>query len=81
MEALRRGTFDVITMNIIPEVILPLLPAVIERVSGWLILSGILVVKRDEVIAAASDHGLQLHSERKKGEWWAGQFYRLSAGT
>lgn len=34
MEALRGGSFDVVTMNIIPEVILPLLPAVVERVAG-----------------------------------------------
>ncbi len=81
IEALRGGAFDVITMNIIPEVILPLLPAVVKRVGGPLILSGILVVKREEVVAAAAQQGLQLKSEREKGEWWAGCFYRLSAGT
>ncbi|HEX2060469.1 MAG TPA: 50S ribosomal protein L11 methyltransferase [Thermoanaerobaculia bacterium] len=54
-DALRGGTFDVVTMNIIPEVILPLLPDVVARLAenARLILSGILVVKRDEVVAAA----------------------------
>lgn len=76
VESLRGGAFDVITMNIIPEVILPLLGDVVKRVvgDGKLILSGILIVKRDDVVAAALDHGLQLVSERMKGEWWAGVF-------
>ena len=74
LDALRGGSFDVITMNIIPEVILPLLPDVIEHLAGRLILSGILVIKRDEVLAAAAEHGLKLESEREKGEWWAGCF-------
>lgn len=76
VEALRGGTFDVITMNIIPEVILSLLPEVITRLAGdgRLILSGILAVKRDEVVDAADAQGLALVSERAKGEWWAGTF-------
>ena len=73
-EALRGGKFDVVTMNIIPEVIIPLLPQVIPRVNGPLILSGILVVKRDEVVAACAAQGLALVSERERGEWWAGTF-------
>lgn len=76
-DALRGGTFDVVTMNIIPEVILPLLPDVVARLAddARLILSGILVVKRDEVVEAARRHGLELLTEREKGEWWAGVFY------
>ena len=78
VEALRGGTFDVLTMNIIPEVILPLLGDVVGHMAenARLILSGILVVKRDEVVSAAAGHGLQLLSERSKGEWWAGTFAR-----
>jgi ribosomal protein L11 methyltransferase len=76
VEALRGGTFDVITMNIIPEVILPLLGDVVTHVApdGVLILSGILVVRRDDVVSAATTHGLALRSERQRGEWWAGLF-------
>jgi len=78
VEALRGGAFDVITMNIIPEVILPLLAQVVARMAedARLMLSGILAVKRDDVVAAARTHGLALAEEREKGEWWAGVFQR-----
>jgi ribosomal protein L11 methyltransferase len=72
-EALRGGAFDVVTMNIIPEVIIPLLPAVLPLVSGALILSGILLSRKDDVIRQTA---LTLHDERQRGEWWAGLFYR-----
>ncbi len=78
VESLRGGTFDLVTMNIIPEVIIPLLGDIVARVAddGRLILSGILVVKRDDVVEAARTHGLVPVSERTKGEWWAGVFQR-----
>ncbi len=74
LDALRPGLFDVVTMNIIPEVIIPLLGQVRQHVGGSLILSGILVVKRDEVVRACTAHDLVLSDERAKGEWWAGRF-------
>lgn len=74
LEALRGGAFDVVTMNIIPEVIIPLLGEVKSHVDGSLILSGILVIKRDDVVRACAEHGLELVEERAKGEWWAGRF-------
>jgi ribosomal protein L11 methylase PrmA len=74
LEALRGGTFDVVTMNIIPEVILPLLGDVKPHVGGSLILSGILVIKRDDVVRACAEHALEIVEERSKGEWWAGRF-------
>lgn len=76
IESLRSGTFDVVTMNIIPEVILPLLPDVITHLASGatLLLSGILVIRRDDVVAAARRHGLVLREERVRGEWWVGAF-------
>jgi ribosomal protein L11 methyltransferase len=74
VEALRGGVFEIVTMNIIPEVIIPLLGDVRRHVVGALILSGILVVKRDDVVRACAGHGLALTEERSKGEWWAGVF-------
>jgi ribosomal protein L11 methyltransferase len=74
LEALRGGAFDVVTMNIIPEVIIPLLGDVKAHVKGSLILSGILVIKRDDVLRACSEHMLEIVEERTKGEWWAGRF-------
>jgi len=73
-DALRGGVFDVVTMNIIPEVIIPLLGDVKRHVGASLILSGILVIKRDEVVAACFEHALSIIDERSKGEWWAGTF-------
>src|SRR6185436_8113263 len=72
VEALRGGRFDVVTMNIIPEVILPLLDDVVGHVGGSLILSGILVDRAAEVERACAEHGLRLGAWREKGEWWAG---------
>jgi ribosomal protein L11 methyltransferase len=71
IEALRGGEFDIVTMNIIPEVILPLLGDVVRHVRGDLILSGILGARAAEVIAACP---LRLVEGREKGEWWAGRF-------
>lgn len=78
IDALRGGAFDVITMNIVPEVILPLLSDVVARMASHahLILSGILVLLRDGIVAAATQHALRLVEERQKGEWWAGVFAR-----
>jgi ribosomal protein L11 methyltransferase len=73
VDALRGGRFDVVTMNIIPEVIVPLLDEVVTRVGGTLILSGVLLEKRADVVAACP---LPLVAEREKGEWWAGAFRR-----
>src|ERR1041385_4996219 len=64
IETLRGGHFDVVTMNIIPEVILPLLPLVVAHVTCDLILSGILTTRRDEVVDACP---LPLVDERSKG--------------
>ncbi|HKO58425.1 MAG TPA: 50S ribosomal protein L11 methyltransferase [Thermoanaerobaculia bacterium] len=74
-DALRGGTFDVITMNIIPEVIIPILGDVKSRMAGALIVSGVLTARRDDVVAAAASHALRLKEERTKNEWWAGVFY------
>ena len=74
VEALHGGVFDIVTMNIIPEVIIPLLGVMSRYVGGSLILSGILVIKRDDVVRACAGHGLALTEERVKGEWWAGRF-------
>jgi ribosomal protein L11 methylase PrmA len=74
VEALRGGRFDVITMNILPEVIARLLPEIKEHLDGVLVVSGILIVQRDYVVDVCERRGLRLKDEREKGEWWAGTF-------
>ena len=74
LDALRDAEFDVVTMNILPEVIIPLLPRVRRHLRGSLILSGILTTARDGVVRACGE--LRLVREREKGEWWAGCFKR-----
>ncbi|HUP48161.1 MAG TPA: 50S ribosomal protein L11 methyltransferase [Thermoanaerobaculia bacterium] len=78
IEALRGGTFDIMAMNIIPEVIVSLLGEVVPRMSdsAALIVSGVLVERREEVIEAARRHRLALRTGRERGEWWAGLFQR-----
>lgn len=78
-ESLRGGCFGVITMNILPEVIVPLLGEVVARLDGTLILSGILTVRSAEVIEACAAHQLTLVEWREKGEWWAGLFRRSTS--
>ena len=72
LDAVRACKFDVVTMNILPEVIVPLLPIVRQHLGRDLILSGILTSQREDVLGACG--GLTLVSEREKGEWWAGRF-------
>jgi ribosomal protein L11 methyltransferase len=76
VDALRAGTFDLITMNILPDVIMKLLPHIVWRMSAGakLILSGILIERANEVVARAEQLHLTVVYERKKGEWWAGVF-------
>ena len=66
VESLRGGLFDVVTMNILPEIIVPLLPEVRKHMSGPLIVSGILRQFRDDIAPL-----MRVAEERWKGEWWA----------
>ena len=66
LDALRGGTFDVITINIVLEGIVSMLPSVTEHLDGVLIVSGILAERRDEIARR-----MRVIQERTKGEWWA----------
>jgi ribosomal protein L11 methylase PrmA len=68
----------VIAINILPEVIIPMLAQVVAHLAGTLIVSGILTVHRADVIFESERRGLRLEGQLEKGEWWAGSF-RLSA--
>ena len=66
LDALRGGTFDVVTMNILPEVIVALLPEVKRHLRGPLVVSGIIQERRDDIARL-----MHVVEERTKGEWWA----------
>jgi ribosomal protein L11 methyltransferase len=78
LTSLREAAFDVIAINILPEVIIPMLPQVVAHLAGTLIVSGILTFHRADVIFESERRGLRLEGQLGKGEWWAGSF-RLSA--
>src|SRR5205085_2262647 len=65
IESLRGGSFDMVTMNIIPEIIVAILGAAAARMADQarLIVSGVLAGRRDEVVAAAGGCGLGLIDE------------------
>lgn len=75
-DALRGGEFELATMNIIPEVIVPLLPGVRRLLApdASTVFSGILLSARNEFLAAAERQGLTLRTEASMGEWWCGVF-------
>jgi ribosomal protein L11 methyltransferase len=74
-ESLAGARFSVIAMNIIPAVILPLLPHVrtLLKTEGRLIVSGILESEKGEVLEVARSAGLKLARQLTRGDWWCGE--------
>ncbi len=72
-----------IVANLQRFLLLPLLAAFRESLTpgGWLILSGILLEEREEIVSAASREGLVLDGEDGEGEWWSGSFMLPSPGV
>ena len=68
-----RAKFDLITMNIIPEVIGPMLPVVRRLMApgGGVIVSGITHDRRDALMEKAQQANLSITTEKVKNEWWA----------
>jgi len=74
------GKFQVMTVNILAEVIIELLPALSERLApeGHLILSGVILERSEEVMHAAEVVRLQRVSTSQQGEWWCGVYRQVS---
>ena len=70
IEALR-GKAQLILANIITDVIVDILPQVVQRLvdGGLFIASGIICERRDEVVEALEAAGLKLLEEDKEAEW------------
>jgi ribosomal protein L11 methyltransferase len=64
---------DIIVANIISSVIRALLPAMAQALTpgGVLILAGILVSERDEMVQVLADSGWTVRAEDREEEWWS----------
>ncbi len=71
--------FDLALANVVPEQILPDLPAIAWRVAGGMVLSGILAERGEEMLAAARGLGFTERARRTAGEWIA--FYLSGEGA
>jgi len=73
------GPVDGIAANIQSGVLRGLLPGAGRALEpgGWLILGGILVSEREDVISAAEAEGFEPEEEIAEGEWWSGRFRRM----
>lgn len=65
--------FDALTMNIIPEVIEPLLPAMglLMAPRASLVVSGVTADRSSSLLERAVAAGLSPARQRIRGEWWA----------
>jgi ribosomal protein L11 methyltransferase len=68
--------FDGLVANLQTHLILPLLPAFRSSLvpGGWAILSGVFMDDEEELVPAASRHGLRLRRDDKEEGWWTGLF-------
>jgi ribosomal protein L11 methyltransferase len=77
------GSFQVVVANILANVLIPMAPVLLERVveAGELMLSGILAVEADEVVAAyestarAAGRALRIAERPRRGDWEAIRFF------
>ncbi len=70
-KAVGPGSFDVVTANILPDVLVPMMPAIASSMKsgGICILSGILDGKQEPVIRACEKQGLRVLAADHQGEW------------
>jgi len=73
MMSVAAGSFDLILANIQLNVIAPLLPAMKARMTGAgvLLLSGLLLDDRDDLLGRLSEQGLVIREEMRENEWMA----------
>lgn len=70
-EDVTRGGFDIVLANIVADVIIALAPAIRRhlKAGGYLVASGIIAPRCEEVISALKAEGLQV-KERRETEGW-----------
>ena len=67
------GEYDVIAANIVADVIIALSPAIRRhlRKGGAVVASGIILPRKEEVLAALADQGLTVVSVEEQDGWCA----------
>ena len=72
-EELTLGGFDIVLANIVADVIIALAPAIARHLKpgGHLVASGIILPRREEVIAALEAEGLTVAGDREQEGWCA----------
>jgi ribosomal protein L11 methyltransferase len=67
------GEFDLISANIVADIIMMLLPDAkkLLKKDGIFIASGIIDTRRDEVVAAFEENGLEIVEEHSDRGWYA----------
>ncbi len=67
------GKYNIVCANIVADVIIKLLPDVSEFMTddGILIVSGIIDIRKDDVLAAVSENGFKVEAEAYRENWCA----------
>ncbi len=73
LSSLPPATFDLIAANIQLNVIVPMIPEMAKRLTrgGVVLLSGLLVNDRDEILQRLVEHGFNVREEMRENEWIA----------
>jgi len=61
--------FDFVCANLTIDVILPMLPLLLERANKFLVLSGILVEQEDQIVGELERLGISQFNIERDGEW------------
>jgi ribosomal protein L11 methyltransferase len=64
-----KGEFDLVVANIEKHLLEPILPQIVERAKGRVILSGILKEQREDFLKRCRELGLKLQKEVEEGQW------------
>ena len=64
-----KGEFDLVAANIEKHLLEPLLPEIVERARGKVVLSGILKEQGEEFLNRCKELGLKLIKEVEEGRW------------
>ncbi len=71
-----RGPFDLVLANLDADTVVSLIPGLAAQLAsgGSVLVSGVLRVERDEVVAAAASAGLRVAEEARDRGWWTARF-------